>query len=132
MSFFTTKDYKMYAAPRGLNDVERALSLLPKDGDVDESVLAEAFLNSPYASFILDWSGRILVCNRRAERIFCPPDMAKPEAMRGLHLSALTNMSAAELKKLLRECAAKGSIAVPIQKSAQVQTRAMTLFQMSL
>ena len=61
MTFQTTRNFEIQTAPRRVNDVRRAMSLLPQEADVDETVLGTAFLVSPYASFILDWSGRILV-----------------------------------------------------------------------
>jgi len=95
-----------------LNEVERALALVPMDADLDARGLAAAFVASPYASFILDISGRIIACNRRAERVYCPATLASPDDMRGAPFCDLTGADEAEMRRMLRDGAAKGSVEV--------------------
>lgn len=100
--------------------------------DVDEAVLGTAFLVSPYASFVLDWDGNILVCNRRAERLYHAGGAEHPDAMRGMAFAALTDHSQEEMTHLLRGGAAKGMLSIKMTGGAHLQTTLGTVFRVSL
>ncbi|MBT8153160.1 HAMP domain-containing histidine kinase [Epibacterium ulvae] len=105
---------------------------MPEGADVDETVLGTAFLVSPYASFILDWQGTILVCNRRAERSFCPPNIQDSENLRGASFCELTTLENAEVLLLLRKGAAAGHASLPMLPRAPGKPSEKAPFRVSL
>lgn len=117
---------------RPANSVQRAMELLPEGADVDHGVLGAAFLAAPYASFVLDWDGRILVCNRRAERLYCGQPDCDPEAMRGQLFAAYSRHSPDEMKQALRDGAAKGLMDVHMSSGHQAARGEATVFRVSL
>lgn len=114
------------------NSVEQCLALMPDDADVDETVLGAAFLAAPLASFLLDGTGRILVCNRRAERLFCPSDLEDPVLMRGMNFGALTHLNTSDVQQRLREGAMKGAARFRMKRTRQSNPSGGTIFHMSL
>ncbi|WP_425041051.1 sensor histidine kinase [Primorskyibacter sp. S187A] len=116
---------------RTVRDVHSVLSLMPSDADINQTVLSSAFLASPYASFILDWSGRILVCNRRAERTFLPQDTTLSDHS-GELFADLTSHSPDEMSLLLKESAAKGSISVLMSRLQRPVSEVATVFRLAL
>lgn len=113
-------------------DVDRALDLLPEDADVDTSVMSASFLASPYASFLLDQQGRVLVCNRRAERLYCPPSLGSPEHLRGLPLFELTRLTREEAAQALRDGAARSSVELPMASAIRPGATRLTVFRVAL
>ncbi len=99
---------------------------------MDEAVLGTAFLVSPYASFILDWQGVILVCNRRAERSYCPPSIQDTDDLRGAAFSELTTLESDEVLRLLRKGAAAGHASIPMMPRAAGKQSEKAPFRISL
>ncbi|WP_299041096.1 HAMP domain-containing sensor histidine kinase [uncultured Tateyamaria sp.] len=127
----------MMSAPRALRngysqDVERTLAMLPEGADVDSSTLSAAFLASPYACFLLDHDARILVCNRRAERMYSPRSIPNDDGMRGLGLHELTRLTEEETANALRAGAARSSIELPMQTTSQTSAVRPTVFRVAL
>ncbi|MEL6452052.1 MAG: PAS domain-containing sensor histidine kinase [Pseudomonadota bacterium] len=123
----TSSDQSPAARPAAPRDIRRTLDLLPDGADVDERVLAAAFLASPYASFILDADGQILVCSRRAERLYaCAADL------RGTHLSELSDLDSADMGTALREGAARGRTAFHMVSAKRLRAMAHTVFHVAL
>lgn len=112
--------------------LERAMSLLPKDADLDEDSLGRAYLAAPYASFILDWNGRILICNRRAERLYCPENLIGPDAMRGSLFSSLTHHTTETVNEMLRVGAAQGLLTVNMKGSKSDASPISSVFRITL
>ncbi|WP_415403297.1 sensor histidine kinase [Tateyamaria sp. SN3-11] len=110
----------------------QTLALLPVGADVDEGVLSAAFLALPQASFLLDVNGRILVCNRRAERLYCPETVADPAEMRGMAFSKLILPTSKGLGLQLREGAARGTATFVMKTARTGRTPSGTDFHMSL
>ncbi|MEO0400770.1 MAG: ATP-binding protein [Pseudomonadota bacterium] len=106
--------------------------MLPAGAPIDETVLGAAFVSSPFASFILDGEGQILVCNRRAERLFCPEDVRDTDLLRGMSFAHITALDADDVVPRLREGVVKGKAVFPMRSGTRLQTRAGTLFYMSL
>lgn len=106
--------------------------MLPEDADVDAEVLGKAFLASPYVSFILDWDGRILVCNRRAERSFCPLSPPGSGALSGTCFSALTLWDRDDVVSGLRKGATAGSVCFPMASGNPAAPTRHTAFLASL
>lgn len=102
------------------------------DADLDESALGRAFLVAPYASFILDWQGHVLVCNRRAERLYCPQNITEPEAMRGALFSSLTHHTTEVVKELLRMGAAQGILTLNMKSRKIEAASQQSAFRVSL
>ncbi|MBY5932993.1 HAMP domain-containing histidine kinase [Tateyamaria omphalii] len=113
-------------------DVDRALNLLPADADVDADTLSAAFLASPYACFLLDQEGRVLVCNRRAERMYCPPTHEMPDGLRGMGLHKLTKLTHEETMETLRKGAARSSMELPMVTSHGANAVRPTMFRVAL
>lgn len=110
----------------------QALAVLPDEVGVDADILGNAFLSSPYASIILDWHGRILVCNRRAERSFFQSLSAANRTLPGACMSELTRCARDEVLARLRKGAASGSVSFPMSGMAPIAKAAETEFRMSL
>lgn len=106
--------------------------MLPEDADVNADVLGNAFLASPYGSFILNWNGRILVCNRRAERSFCPFSPAGSGALTGTCFSELTLWDRDDVISSLRKGAASGSVSFPMAAGNFIAPLPDTEFRVSL
>lgn len=117
---------------RNPNDTNQALDMLPQGADVDERVLGTAFLVSPHAQFILDWSGRILVCNRRAERTYWSEDLCALEDLRGKGFHCLTKLSETDALRELREGTASGMVTIPMRATSHLQNAGGTVFRISL
>lgn len=127
----------MMSAPRALRngysqDVERTLASLPDSADVDANTLGAAFLASPYACFLLDQDGQVLVCNRRAERMYCPASGKPGDTLRGLGLHLLTGLTEVETEEALRTGAARSSIELPMQTSSTSNAIRPTVFRVAL
>lgn len=118
--------------PRAPSELDRALALLPEDARVDSAVLSSAFLSAPYAWFILDAAGHILVCNRRAERQFFPLGDGDAEALRGAHFAALTAVQTDAVMARLREGVARGLITLVMRCRPGRSKGADTEFRVSL
>lgn len=113
-------------------DLDRAMGLLPGHGDVDLSTLSTAFLASPYASFLLDQDARVLVCNRRAERMYIPaPDMTE-DGTRGMSLHTLTGLTREEFLAALRKGAARSSVELPMITAIRTSALRPTVFRVAL
>lgn len=106
--------------------------MLPEDADVNADVLSKAFLASPYGSFILDWNGRILVCNRRAERSFCPFSPSGSGALAGTCFSELTLQNRDDVVSGLRKGAAAGAVSFPMAAGNLGTPTQDTEFRLSL
>ncbi|WP_147104037.1 ATP-binding protein [Tateyamaria sp. syn59] len=126
----------MPAAPlvknRYAQDVDRALSLLPDDADVDRDTLSAAFLASPYACFLVDQDGRVLVFNRRAERLYCRPQADPQGGLRDIGLHKLTQLTHEELMAALRKGAASSSMELPMVTAHGASVVRPTLFRVAL
>ncbi|MEM8655568.1 MAG: PAS domain-containing sensor histidine kinase [Pseudomonadota bacterium] len=122
----------MSAQPLGRNsytrDVDRAFEMLPTDADVDAGVLSASFLASPYASFLLDQSGHVLVCNRRAERLYC----GAAAQTRGMPLADLTCLPRDEVAQALRDGAARSSVELPMASVIRPGATRPTVFRIAL
>ena len=79
----------------------------------------------------LDVDGRILVCNRRAERLYCPDGMSDPAQMRGMAFSKLILPTSKSLGLQLREGAARGTATFVMKTARPGKTPAGTVFPMS-
>lgn len=99
---------------------------------MDQDVTTNAFLNSPYAAFILDWEGRILLCNRRAERSFCPDFITDPETLTGRHIGQLTLTSESETLLSIRQGMAAGSVSLAMQARSAARLQKPVQFRISL
>lgn len=96
------------------------------------NLLASAFLASPYASFILDWYGRILVCNRRAERSFAPAIAPDSGALNGSCISSLTLLKPDRVIERLRHGTANGVATLPMASGIRTNGSSETEFRVSL
>ncbi|WP_299657419.1 ATP-binding protein [uncultured Tateyamaria sp.] len=127
----------MMSAPRLVRnaysqDVDRVLALLPKTADVDTDTLSAAFLASPYASFLLDQDARVLVCNRRAERMYIPTSPNLTETGRGMSMHELTRLTREELADALRRGAARSSVELPMLTANRTSAVRPTVFRVAL
>ena len=124
----------MMSAPRALRngysqDVERAMGMLPEGADIDSTTLSAGFLASPYASLLLDHEGRVLVCNRRAERMYCPASSPRRDGMRLHELTLLTEVETADA---LRMGAARSSVELPMRTTGTTSAVRPTVFRVAL
>ncbi|UWQ79428.1 HAMP domain-containing histidine kinase [Leisingera sp. S132] len=87
---------------------------------------------SPYASFILDWNGRILVCNRRAERSFAPATQPGCGTLNGTCISKLTTLETERVVERLRDGTAKGAMTLPMTAGIRTAASPDTEFRVSL
>lgn len=100
---------------------------------MNENIVGNAFLSSPYASFILDWHGRIVVCNRRAERSFGIDNLAADEQLQGVLFSDLTSGTEGQTLLEIRKGAATGSVELHMAKALERKiSPAGTMFRVSL
>ncbi|WP_052249683.1 PAS domain-containing sensor histidine kinase [Tateyamaria sp. ANG-S1] len=113
-------------------DVDRALELLPADADVDRDTLSAAFLASPYATLLIDQEGRVLVCNRRAERMYFRSKAAEPDGLRGIGLHKLTKLTHEETMEALKKGAARSSMKLPMVTLHGAGSVRPTLFRVAL
>ncbi|WP_299149603.1 PAS domain-containing sensor histidine kinase [uncultured Tateyamaria sp.] len=117
----------------GLNrDVAQALALLPDHTPVDANVLGAAFVCSPFASVILDAEGRVLVCNRRAERSFCPPDISDTDQMRGMAFARMARGEPDTIMATLRAGVIQGKATFFMRAIGKRQPSTGTAFYVSL
>ncbi|OBY25794.1 sensor histidine kinase [Leisingera sp. JC1] len=106
---------------------------LPAGNDaLNDELLGRAYLASPYASFILDWNGRILVCNRRAERSFASGSQPGCGALNGTCISELTTLEAERVVERLRHGTAKGAVTLPMTAGIRTAASPDTEFRISL
>lgn len=107
-------------------------SMAIENEQLASDVLGSAFFASPYASMILDWGGRILVANRRAQRSFHPSASATDRELAGLHLSELTRCDADTVLSRLRKGAASGNTGFPMIGNSATILAPETEFRVSL
>lgn len=106
--------------------------MFPEEVGVDADILGHAFLSSPYACIILDWNGRVVVCNRRAERSFFQSLPVSNRTVPGACMSELTNCSRGEVLSRLRKGAASGTVSFPMSGSVPMVNATETEFRLSL
>lgn len=106
--------------------------MFPEEVGVDANILGHAFLSSPYASIVLDWNGRIIVCNRRAERSFFQSLPPGNRTLPGACMSELTPCPRDEVLARLRKGAASGAVSLPMAGTAPIHSAAETEFRLSL
>ncbi|KIC24203.1 histidine kinase [Leisingera sp. ANG1] len=105
---------------------------MPDGNNLDAEVLGNAFFWSPYASFVLDWNGRILACNRRAERSFAPGCEPGSGALQGTCISSLTLLDPDRVIARLRQGTAHGATTLPMNANIRPSTAPETDFRVSL
>lgn len=108
------------------------LPLTAEEQSPTPDLLASAYLASPYASFILDWNGRILVCNRRAERSFAPGVLPGSGALNGTCISSLTLLKPNHVIERLRHGTAHGLATLPMAGGFRTNGSPETEFRISL
>ena len=108
------------------------MTAAPGGSGLDTEFLANAYLASPYASFVLDWNGRILVCNRRAERSFSIGATQDASGLTGTRISSLTLLEPALVTERLRQGAASGATTLPMAASTRSAVAPETEFRVSL
>ena len=86
------------------------IALGPSSGTAYE----QAFLASPYASVVLNWSGQVLACNRRAAQAWWqfPPNAT--DAIVGTQFAKVTNLPEDEALDRIRTALAAGTVAIPM------------------
>lgn len=104
----------------------------PAENGLEAELLGNAFLASPYASFILDWNGRILVCNRRAERSFAPGRTPVGNTLHGTCISTLTRLEPDHVLARLRRGTTQGSTTLPMAAGIRSVASQDTEFRVSL
>ncbi|MEW2911875.1 hypothetical protein [Leisingera sp. JC11] len=102
--------------------------LKPEGNGLDTELLGRTYLAAPYASFILDWNGRIQVCNRRAERSFAPGS----GPLHGTCISGLTLLEPERVIARLRQGTAQDTTALPMSASMRSSAAPETEFRVSL
>lgn len=92
----------------------------------------DAFNQFPYAAFVLDMDGIIVLCNRRAQSRFCPETGRDPGAVAGASLARFTLHSEDELRHRLREGMAMGHAGLDMRATATGGTQGHCVFRLSL
>lgn len=106
---------------------------IPAGNDSSEAeLLGNAYLASPYASFILDWNGRILVCNRRAELSFAPDSQPGCGAQNGTCIRSLTLLETQPVVESLRQGTAQGVTILPMTTGIRTAASPETEIRVSL
>lgn len=106
---------------------------IPAGNDSSEAeLLGNAYLASPYASFILDWNGRILVCNRRAELSFAPDSLPGCGAQNGTCIRSLTLLETQPVVESLRQGTAQGVTILPMTTGIRTAASPETEIRVSL
>ena len=112
-----------------LSDMRSAVSLDTTINDLD---VHAAFMKSPYACFILSWSGVVLLANRRASRDFLPPWLETPDDLKGESFAKLTLHSPGEFATLLKDGAAQGSSTFRMASNRHYPAKSETDFRVSI
>lgn len=109
-----------------------ALTSSTQSGSVDPSIFGVAFHASPYAGFLVQHDGTLLVCNRRADRLYLGASGHKNEDGQPVPFAALTDLRDADMLRALRQGAARGFVEVPMIMPARGYRRVPTVFRIAL
>ena len=86
----------------------------PDFGAPKTSPFEQAFLASPYASVVLNWSGQVLACNRRAAQSWWQAAPGATEVIVGTRFADITTLSEDEVLQRVQNALAVGTVSIPM------------------
>lgn len=80
----------------------------------EAQVYEAAYLYSPYASVVIDWTGRVLACNRRAAQIWWKAAPEQWEDLIGTNFAQAVSLDEADVRSRIQNGLAHGTVELPM------------------